>query len=40
VTQVLDSLNPNVSYYTGNASDDYGLSKIELVYYEVGKENQ
>ncbi|MEP6002155.1 MAG: hypothetical protein ABJ248_01765, partial [Maribacter dokdonensis] len=40
VTQVLDSLNPNVSYYTGDASDDYGLSKIELVYYEVGKENQ
>ncbi|MDP2526730.1 DUF4175 family protein [Maribacter dokdonensis] len=40
VTQVLDSLNPNVSYYTGNASDDYGLSKIELVYYEVGKDNQ
>ncbi|CAN0594504.1 unnamed protein product, partial [Ectocarpus sp. 12 AP-2014] len=40
VTQVLDSLNPNVSYYTGNASDDYGLSKIELIYYEVGKENQ
>ncbi|KSA12842.1 Collagen triple helix repeat-containing protein [Maribacter dokdonensis DSW-8] len=40
VNQVLDSLNPNVSYYTGNASDDYGLSKIELVYFEVGKENQ
>ncbi len=34
VEQVLDSLNPNVSYYTGEASDDYGLQKIDLVYYE------
>lgn len=38
VNQVLDSLNPNVSYYTGNASDDYGLRKIDVVYFEVGKE--
>ncbi|WP_273568655.1 hypothetical protein [Maribacter halichondriae] len=29
--QVLDSLNPNVSYYVGEASDDYKLSKIRLV---------
>ncbi len=35
VVQVLDSLNPNVSYYSGEATDDYGVSKIDLVYYEV-----
>jgi len=31
--QVLDSLNPNVSYYSGEASDDYRLSSIQLVCY-------
>lgn len=36
VTQLLDSLNPNVSYYSGEAADDYGVSKVDLVYYEVG----
>lgn len=40
VTQVLDSLNPNMAYYTGNATDDYGLTKIELSYYEIGKEDE
>ncbi|MDF4201439.1 hypothetical protein PXD56_00635 [Maribacter sp. SA7] len=39
VEQVLDSLNPNVSYYTGSATDDYGLRKIDIVYFEVGNEN-
>ncbi len=38
VGQVLDSLNPNLSYYTGSATDDYGLSTINLVYYEIGNE--
>lgn len=38
VTQLLDSLNPNISYYSGNASDDYGLTKVELVYFEIGNE--
>ncbi|MDX1364480.1 MAG: DUF4175 family protein [Arenibacter latericius] len=33
VKQVLDSLNPNISYYRGEATDDYALSKIQLVYY-------
>ena len=33
VVQVIDSLNPNVSYYSGEATDDYGLQKIDLVYY-------
>ncbi len=31
--QVLDSLNPNVSYYAGEASDDYKLRSIKLVCY-------
>lgn len=38
VVQVMDSLNPNVSYYSGEAADDYGISSIDLVYYEIGKE--
>ncbi|MCM4167858.1 hypothetical protein KCTC52924_01327 [Arenibacter antarcticus] len=33
VQQQLDSLDPNVSYYKGEATDDYELSKIRLVYY-------
>ena len=33
VEQFLDSLNPNESYYTGQAADDYGISKIRVVYY-------
>ncbi|MGB6153468.1 MAG: DUF4175 family protein, partial [Pricia sp.] len=33
VKQELDSLNPNVSYYVGEASDDYRLNDIKLVYY-------
>ncbi|TLP80721.1 DUF4175 family protein [Maribacter sp. ACAM166] len=36
VTQVLDSINSNISYFTGNATDDYGLSKITVTYFEVG----
>ena len=35
VEQILDSLNPNQSFYTGQAADDYGLSKIRLVCYPV-----
>ncbi|WP_318311028.1 hypothetical protein [Flagellimonas crocea] len=33
VNQVLDSLNPNESYYTGQAADDHGLREIRLVCY-------
>lgn len=33
VQQVDDSINPNVSYYTGEASDDYKIKEIALVYY-------
>ncbi len=36
VDQVLDSLNPNVSYYFGEATDDYRLTDIRLVYYPDG----
>ncbi|MGB5435089.1 MAG: hypothetical protein WBM98_04285 [Maribacter sp.] len=38
VSQVLDSLNPNVSYFVGESSDDYGLSTIKMVCYAEGKE--
>jgi hypothetical protein len=40
VTQVLDSLNPNIAYYSGEATDDYGLRRVDLVYYERGKEKE
>ena len=35
VSQILDSLNPNQSFYTGQLSDDYGLSRLDMVYYKV-----
>ncbi|WP_422858194.1 hypothetical protein ACOKFD_12315 [Flagellimonas sp. S174] len=38
VSQVLDSLNPNQSFYTGQLSDDYGLSSLSLIYYETNNE--
>ncbi len=41
VKQVLDSLNPNISYYAGEASDDYKLKSIKLVCYpNATPENQ
>ncbi len=33
VSQILDSLNPNVSYYAGESSDDFKVSTIKLIYY-------
>ncbi|MBO0321010.1 hypothetical protein J0X14_01780 [Muricauda sp. CAU 1633] len=33
VNQVLDSLNPNQSFYTGQTADDYGIREIRLVCY-------
>ncbi|MEJ1221459.1 hypothetical protein [Sediminicola sp. 1XM1-17] len=33
VAQVIDSLNPNIFYYVGEASDDHGITIINLVYY-------
>ncbi|MEM8847908.1 MAG: hypothetical protein AAGD17_12470, partial [Bacteroidota bacterium] len=38
VIQVLDSLNPNQSFYSGQLSDDYGLSKLNMVYYVADNE--
>ncbi|MBC8766888.1 hypothetical protein H4O18_02680 [Arenibacter sp. BSSL-BM3] len=40
VEQVLDSLNPNVSYYLGEATDDYQISTVRLVYYRKGEEDR
>lgn len=40
VDQILDSVNPNISYYKGEATDDYGLSRISLIYYETGNETE
>tara|TARA_R110002051_G_scaffold53299_3_gene100606 strand:- start:4997 stop:8437 length:3441 start_codon:yes stop_codon:yes gene_type:complete len=40
VNQVLDTINPNISYFSGSASDDYGLRKIDIVYFEVGNEKE
>ena len=40
VDQVLDSLNPNVSYYVGEATDDYQLSAFRLIYYKKGQEKK
>lgn len=31
VEQILDTLNPNQSFYSGQAADDYGITMIQLV---------
>ena len=36
VEQLLDSLRPNEAYFSGGASDDKGISRVSLVYYESG----
>lgn len=33
VAQTRDSLNPNISFFEGQASDDHGIKSIRLVYY-------
>lgn len=40
VLQVNDSLNPNVSYYAGEAADDYSIVNVRLVYYEETEEDK
>ena len=42
VKQVLDTLNPNVSFYAGEAADDYRVQNIKLVCYpeDAVKETQ
>jgi len=39
VDQVLDSLNPNRSYFTGQAADDHGLNEIRVVSYPTDDVN-
>ena len=36
VEEARDSLRPNELYFTGGVSDDHKVSKVRLVYYEVG----
>lgn len=40
VEQVLDSLNPNLSYYVGEATDDYQLSTVRLIYYQKDQDEK
>ena len=40
VTQLRDSLQPNVSYYAGEVSDDYRVRSIELVCYPKGDKDK
>ncbi|MEZ4968393.1 MAG: hypothetical protein R2814_01770 [Flavobacteriaceae bacterium] len=40
VEQVLDSLNPNLSYYVGEAIDDYQLSTVRLIYYQKDQDEK
>ena len=35
-----DSIDQQTLYFYGQASDDYGLSKLQLVYYPLGNETQ
>ncbi len=36
IRQVLDTINLNISYYLGEASDDYKLNSIKLICYPIG----
>ncbi|MBS1535374.1 MAG: hypothetical protein JST78_09875 [Bacteroidetes bacterium] len=37
VNQAPDSLKTDKKYLIGQVSDDYGLSRLQIVYYEIGK---
>jgi len=37
ITKAPDSLGVEISYFVGQLADDYGLSKLQIVYYESGK---
>lgn len=39
VSQTIDSLKPNIVYYSGAIADDYGVKSVELVYYESDNPN-
>ena len=34
----VDSTNSQIVYFLGKVSDDYGLSKLQLVYKEIGSD--
>jgi len=36
VKEIRDTLRPNEIYFSGGASDDYGVARINLVYYQAG----
>ncbi|MDX1461454.1 MAG: DUF4175 family protein, partial [Marinirhabdus sp.] len=40
VTSKQDSTTSQLTYFLGRVSDDYGLSKLRLVYYPIGQEEQ
>ncbi len=40
VEQIMDSLNPNTSFFTGQSADDYGLREVSLVYFPADDEEQ
>jgi len=40
VQQILDSLNPNTSYFVGESSDDYKLTSIKLVCYPESNQDE
>ena len=40
VLEVRDSLNPNVTYYSGEVSDDYGVASVRLVYFPSDNMNR
>ena len=37
ITKAPDSLSVESSYFVGQVADDYGLSRLQIVYYESGK---
>ncbi|MGB5498623.1 MAG: hypothetical protein WBM77_06815 [Maribacter sp.] len=40
VEQILDSLNPNTSYFVGESSDDYKLTSIKLICYPESNQDE
>ncbi|MEM9142926.1 MAG: DUF4175 family protein [Bacteroidota bacterium] len=40
VKQIRDSLEPNLSYYSGEVSDDYGLTELSLIYYPESQKDK
>ncbi|WP_348800157.1 hypothetical protein [Flavobacterium adhaerens] len=40
ITKVPDNLGSDSAYFVGQLADDYGLSKLQIVYYEAGNPNK